>query len=419
MRVGSVCSGIGAPEVAWCKSDLKWETAWHAENDAFPSAVLKHHFPDVPNYGDMTKLEERILSGEIEAPDVLVGGTPCQAFSITGDRKSMDDARGNLCLRFVELANAIDTVRAFSGRKPCIVVWENVPGVFSTHDNAFGCFLGALAGEDEALQPPRGRWTDAGCVSGPKRSLAWRVLDAQYTGVPQRRRRVFVMASAGAFRPEQVLFEREGVRRDTPPSRTPQEEHAAYVGTRLEGSGIEGDIIAFTACGFGGDATVNLAPTMRSLSKGADGHQAGSHGIAIAFVQNTRDEVRLMGGDGQVTGALTAQPGMKQQCFIAQGTVAFHHVSATLKGSRKGSGTPDYSDGNGHSLVGQLPDLRIRRLMPIENERLQGFEDGYTAIQYRGKLAVDGPRLKALGNSMAVPCMYWIGKRIQRYLEKI
>jgi site-specific DNA-cytosine methylase len=168
----------------------------------------------------MTTLPERILSGEVEASDLFCGGTPCQAFSVAGLRNSLDDARGNLSLTFVGIANAIDHVRSVRGESASIVFWENVPGVLSTKDNAFGCFLAGLAGEDNPLEPPRGKWTNSGYVLGPKRAVAWRLLDAQYFGVAQRRRRVFVVASArDDFDPAAVLFEFDGVRRDTAPSR--------------------------------------------------------------------------------------------------------------------------------------------------------------------------------------------------------
>ena len=193
MRFGSVCSGIEAASVAW--NPLGWEAAWFSEIEPFPSQVLAHHYPDVVNLGDMTKLPEMILNGEIEAPDILCGGTPCQAFSVAGNRQSLDDARGNLTLTFCEIADAIDRVRIMWDEKPSIIFWENVPGVLNTKDNAFGCFLAELAGEDMPLQPSGKRWTNAGVVLGSKRAIAWRVLDAQYFGLAQRRRRVFVVAS--------------------------------------------------------------------------------------------------------------------------------------------------------------------------------------------------------------------------------
>lgn len=193
MRFGSVCSGIEAASVAW--NPIGWEAAWFSEIEPFPCAVLAHRFPNVPNYGDMTTLPKRILDGEIEAPDLLCGGTPCQAFSVAGLRRSLDDERGSLSLTFCQIADAIDTARAQSGLQGCLVFWENVPGVLGTKDNAFGCFLATLVGASAPLQTNAGRWPSAGLVAGPKRQAAWRVLDAQFFGVPQRRRRVYVVAS--------------------------------------------------------------------------------------------------------------------------------------------------------------------------------------------------------------------------------
>ncbi|RML58877.1 DNA-cytosine methyltransferase [Pseudomonas syringae pv. pisi] len=218
LQYGSVCSGIEAATAAW--HPLGMEPVWFAEIEPFPSAVLAHHYPRTPNLGDMTKLGALVLAGKIKAPNVLVGGTPCQAFSVAGMRQGMLDPRGALTIKYVELADAVDHVRTSRNQPESIIVWENVPGVLSDKGNAFGCFLGALAGEDCELQPPGKRWQDAGCVYGPKRTIAWRILDAQYFGLAQRRRRVFLVASARAdFDPTAVLFEREGVRRDTAPRR--------------------------------------------------------------------------------------------------------------------------------------------------------------------------------------------------------
>ena len=192
MRFGSVCSGIEAASVAW--EPLGWKAAWFSEIEPFPCAVLKYHYAHTPNLGDMSTLPERILLGEVEAPDLLCGGTPCQAFSVAGLRKSLDDARGNLSLTFCEIANAIDHIRCARGDPPSIIFWENVPGVLSTKDNAFGCFLAGLVGDDEPAQAPDKKWKNSGVVVGPERLAVWRVLDAQYFGVAQRRRRVFVLS---------------------------------------------------------------------------------------------------------------------------------------------------------------------------------------------------------------------------------
>ena len=240
MRFGSVCSGIEAASVAF--TPLGWEAAWLAEIEPFPAAVLAHHYPEVPNLGDMTTIPRRLLAGEIDAPDMLCGGTPCQAFSIAGLRESLSDERGNLTLKFVEIADAIDHVRARRGEPPAIVLWENVPGVLSTRDNAFGCFLAGLAGEDEPLQPPGGKWANAGCVYGPARAVAWRTLDAQYFGLAQRRRRVFVVASArDGFDPATVLFEWDGVRRDSAPSRGSREVAPTIPSRSSAGGGLGTD----------------------------------------------------------------------------------------------------------------------------------------------------------------------------------
>ena len=266
MRFGSVCSGIEAASVAW--EPLGWKSAWFSEIEPFPCAVLAHHYPGTPNLGDMTALPERILSGEIEAPEMFCGGTPCQAFSVAGLRKSLDDDRGNLSLVFCEIANAIDSVRTAQGEQPAIIFWENVPGVLSTKDNAFGCFLAGIVGEDDPLVAPGGKWTNAGYVLGPKRAVAWRVLDAQYFGVAQRRRRVFVVASArDGFDPAAVLFEFDGVRRDTAPSREAGEGVAGTLASRTGAGGFPGtdeSCIGYVQPVGSGRPAVDVSTTLRS-----------------------------------------------------------------------------------------------------------------------------------------------------------
>lgn len=244
---GSVCSGIEAATVAW--APLGWRPVWLSEIEPFPCAVLAHHYPEVPNLGNMLHIPQLLRNGDILPPDVFTGGTPCQAFSLAGLRNSLSDARGNLSLAFCKTADEIDIQRAANGLLPCVVVWENVPGVLSTHDNAFGSFLAGLAGEDEALVPEAcpaaGKaskfwkwdqksgqhtlsWPKSGCVIGPQRAVAWRTFDAQYFGLAQRRERVFVVASArNGFDPAAVLFEFKGVRRDSAPSRGAEQDAAA------------------------------------------------------------------------------------------------------------------------------------------------------------------------------------------------
>lgn len=369
MIYGSICSGIEAATVAW--EPLGWKAAWFSEIEAFPSAVLAERWPEVVNLGDMTKIAAAVRAGEVQAPDVMVGGTPCQAFSIAGLRNGLSDARGQLTLSYVELANAIDDKRIERGEEEAIFVWENVPGVLTSHDNAFGCFLAGLAGESCELEPSGGKWTHSGCVYGPQRAIAWIVKDAQYFGVAQRRKRVFVVASARkGFDPGQVLFESEGVRRDTPPSREPQTA-----------------VAALTARGVG--------------TCGADDNQAQA-GHLLAFGGGNT------GGNIDVAACLTAKG---QHIDFEVETFAVH-----------GTQDPDtnlelaHTLGSNHGQENAISNgVQVRRLMPVECERLQGFPDNHTLISWRGKEATecpDGPRYRAIGNSMAVPVMRWIGERI-------
>lgn len=521
---GSVCSGIEAASVAW--DALGWKAAWFSEIEAFPSAVLTHHWPDVPNLGDMLALPRRVESGEILAPDVLVGGTPCQAFSVAGNRESLSDARGGLTLAYVELADAIDRQRALDGREPCIIVWENVPGVLSTKDNAFGCFLAGLAGEDVPLLPPGKRWTNSGLVLGPKRAVAWRILDAQYFGLAQRRRRVFVVASArNGFDPSAVLLEFDGVRRDSAPGREARQDAPAYAGpgfevagtldSRMKGGGFPGSDGAMSghvvptpyqdvahclnAGGMGridyetesfvvsaaipilepGARTGNSTTDPRAgMGVGADGDpmftlQAGKqHGVAYA----AETAPCLRAGNPWNN----SDPGMESQMVVC--TSVAGDVAHTLNTANNGKGCSEDGTGRGVPILAHTIALRgrdggataevgdtvatalraatgggdkphvltvhgtqdpcvgvelaftqarnsgaenavltgrmaVRRLTPIECERLQGFPDGHTLIQIRGRYAADGPRYKALGNSMAVPVMRWIGRRIVLHLN--
>lgn len=460
MNFGSVCSGIEAASVAW--HPLGYRASWLSEIEAFPAAVLAHHYPEVPNLGDMTQIATEVLTGAVDAPDVLVGGTPCQAFSVAGMRAGLQDARGKLTIEFVRLADAIDHVRAARGKQPSITVWENVPGVLSDRGNAFGCFLGALAGEDCELQPSGKRWTDAGCVYGPKRAIAWRVLDAQYFGLAQRRRRVFVVASAReGLDPASVLFEREGVRRDTPPRRGEGQDAAAgtlrstqggsdvdharaghlqpVVGTlnangkaagsathqdaesgllvvhgtqdpdvRLDqahtlgrNNGMENALLAFSCKDHGADAG-QIAPTLRAMGHSGSHANAGGQ-VAVCVTGDIAHTLKAEGFDASEDGTGRGQP-----------------IVAALRGiSDYGDGLPCLRAKGGDASGGSealVSSSAVRRLTPTECERLQGFPDGYTLVPYRNKEAADGPRYKALGNSMAVPVMRFIGQRIAEVL---
>ncbi|HAV1601621.1 TPA: Dam family site-specific DNA-(adenine-N6)-methyltransferase [Enterobacter hormaechei subsp. xiangfangensis] len=271
MTYGSVCSGIEAATVAW--HPLGHTALWFAQFDPehnyergpdFPSLVLAERWPDVPNLGDMTLIAARIESGDVPAPDVIVGGTPCQAYSIAGLRGGLDDPRGALTLAYVKLINVIDKKRAEEGKEPVIIIWENVPGVLNSKDNAFGHFLAGLAGEDDPLLAPGDKWTDSGIVNGPARALAWRILDAQYHAVAQRRRRVFVVGSARTgFNPATVLLESDSVRRDTPPSRSARKKTAREIVFSIMQGG--GEVVgAYRMTAFGKYADDETASTLKA-----------------------------------------------------------------------------------------------------------------------------------------------------------
>ena len=509
MKFGSVCSGIEAASVAW--HPLGWTAAWLSEIEPFPCAVLKHHYQDVPNHGDMTLLPEKILSGQVEAPDLFCGGTPCQAFSVAGLRNSLDDARGNLSLTFVGIANAIDHVRSVRRNSPAIIFWENVPGVLNTKDNAFGCFLGALAGESEPIIAPGDKWSNAGCVYGPQRTVAWRVLDAQYFGVAQRRRRVFVVASArDDFDPTEVLFEFEGVRRDIAPSRetgkvTPtisssgtgvsrvgfncEDEWFIETpvvgaldtecgGSRLTHQSVENNhllaarMVAFGEYSVDGTASAmkardwkdatdlvaqplsydmkqhhnpqpsetvqlttsncatvrgdtplvqpiafpaNLSGTQHASTENLSPSMGAANPMAVAFQLN---------GDRSNPGVSVSED--KAFCIPAnpmsdrgQAVATQMTVAPTLTASNDPSRSPQSTEVTNQVAAVHSVSMAVRRLTPMECERLQGFPDGYTNIPWRkAEQAPDGPRYKALGNSWAVPVVRWIGERIEANLKE-
>lgn len=426
---GSVCSGIEAASVAW--HSLGFHADWFSEIEAFPSAVLAHRWPDVPNLGDMTKLARQVLTGAIKAPELMVGGTPCQAFSVAGMREGLADPRGALTIKYVELLDAIDHVRTQRGEPEAACLWENVPGVLSDKGNAFGCFLGALVGESQELQPPGGKWKDAGCVYGPRRTVAWRVLDAQYFGLAQRRRRVFVVASARAgFDPAAVLFEREGQRRDHPPRRGEGQDVAGHApfGPSLQcGCGyLFGLNLGQWGCpnceGDEGPAVEVLAgvPAFGGENQSKSLFQAGAltaHGARNDFASETFCVHGTQDPDlrRNVAHTLGQNNGQENALFVA--LRGRPEGSAAELGSDQ-AGSLRASQGGGdkaHVLVAQT----VRRLTPRECERLQGFPDDYTLIPWRGKPeeeCPDGPRYKAIGNSKAIPVVRWIGRRLLEQL---
>jgi DNA (cytosine-5)-methyltransferase 1 len=359
-----VCSGIEAASVAW--EPLGFKPVFFSEVDAFPSAVLAHHWPHVPNHGDMTKFEEWGYGpGSI---DVLAGGPPCQSFSIAGKRLGLADDRGNLSLVYARILERL---------RPKFFVWENVPGVLSSNSGRdFASILGAF-------QELGYGW-------------AYRVLDAQYFGVPQRRRRVFVVGCAGDWRgAAAVLFEPESLRGNSQASGKAREETAVGARDRAETSGICDPIGTLCSDTHPGAYSGQDAYTGRLVPDVGGGGGLSPHSRCLeAILPSWWD-------GGQIAQTLDA--------VLAKGQAMpeRNRFPAIL--------TPTPTGG----FFDEAPRIGVRRLTPIETERLQGFPDAHTLVEYRGKTAADGPRYKAIGNSMAVPVMAWIGKRIKEVNDRM
>ena len=371
LKYASVCDGIGAAHVAW--QPLGWQCQWTSEIEPFPAAVVEHHY-GFRNLGDMAAITEEMLDAPV---NLLVGGTPCQSFSVAGLRGGLDDPRGNLALRFVQLAAVM---------QPRWIVWENVPGVLSSGKGRdFGTLLGALG--------------ELGY------GFAYRVLDAQWFGVAQRRRRVFVVGRLGDWRrAAAVLFERESVF-GNPPTRGKAGQGAAVASSIRTKTGRSDDR------GDGCD---------QANSEHCQGHAGtlncdkGQQGGIIAFTkskraQSTTDDETWVPGEVSPT----------MSCFDQGDTRATTVVAFSERTRDYGSHLeleptdvcPAIKTGSNRQQ-GVLQPMAVRRLTPRECERLQGFPDDYTLVTYRNKPAADGQRYRALGNSMAVPVMRWIGERI-------
>jgi DNA (cytosine-5)-methyltransferase 1 len=350
MTLATICSGIGAPEVAL--HGLGWQSLWAAQYDPehdysrgpdFPSTILAHRFPGLHNYGDFTK-----IPADAASPDVLIGGTPCQAFSVAGLRGGLADPRGGLTLAFISLVGVL---------RPRWIVWENVPGVLSSDGGAaFGSLLSGLA------------------VFGY--GWAYRVLDAQYFGLAQRRKRVFVVAHSGGDwrRAGAVLFEPEGVRWHSPPSRAAEERTAGQGAGSIGGHGTGACESTVSAGRAGGDLSPTISAKWRKGRGGYAGHNETENCV-----------------------------------FVGAQDVAYALAACNASFKSHGEKQCNYA-----ISLGSQP--QIRRLTIRELERLQGFPDDFTAIPWRGKPVAecpDAPRAKALGNSMAVPVLRWIGRRIE------
>lgn len=446
MKYLSLCSGIEAATVAW--HPLGWEPVAFSEIEPFPSSVLAHHYPNVPNLGDMTKYKE----WPDYAISLLVGGTPCQSFSVAGLRKGLDDPRGNLMLTYIAIANRY---------RPQWLVWENVPGVLSS--NGGRDFASLLRGLEE-------------CGYG----VAYRVLDAQYVrtqrfpmAVPQRRRRVFVVGCLGSWqRAAAVLFERESLSGNSPPSRKTGERVAPSLAQSLKSSGGIGmsNQKLFSQGGGGLTWTPEISPTICMAHDQANAEIQTERSPALTcnheapvavyniFGGNKRKD-RPEGGfyveEADTSKCLDSATGLNPTCsqggtMVIYEPIGFEanmsqqqpstgnmfqtltrrtHASVLCAGWLPGQGSKagsiGYEEGiaptprRGCDSYGLHQGMQVRRLTPVECERLQGFPDGHTNIPWRGKPeSPDGPRYKALGNSMAVNVMEWIGRRIQE-VEKI
>ena len=376
MNYLSVCSGIEAATVAW--HDMGWKPIGFSEIEKFPSQLLQHHYPHVTNYGDMTKFKEWNIN---EPVNLLVGGTPCQSFSVAGLRKGLEDPRGNLMLTYLGIADHF---------KPKWILWENVPGVLSSNGGKdFACFLQGLA--------------ELGY------GFAYRVLDAQHFGVPQRRRRVFVVGCLGDWRSAaKVLFESESLQRDITPSRNKGKEiancltkspssYSSYNPARSEGNAVISYNITFCDANGtrkdrpNGGLYVNETDTSNTLTRA----NVGTYAVDTynGTIQGDITATMTTTGGGVSSGPSVMVSTFKEtaDCLTAAyGTKWNGNASAT----------------NGSLFAKQ--NMRVRRLTPMECERLQGFPDNYTNTH----TSSDTTRYKALGNSMAVPVMKWIGQRI-------
>jgi len=348
MRYLSVCSGIEAASVAW--RPLGWEPVAFAETDPHASAVLKHHFGDVTNMGDFTKIE----GDEYGTIDLVVGGTPCQSFSIAGKREGLDDTRGHLSLEFAKIVGRTN---------PKWFVWENVPGVMSMDK---GRSLGAIFGALEKC---------GYC-------FAWRILDAQHVrthgfprAVPQRRRRLFVVGYLGDWRPPAaVLFDTESLSGNPPPRRQAGQKTSYTLTRNLGTGGFNNPDVTVVNSKMGGHPSIDVSlPIDANLP---------AHTVSAKWAKGT-------GGPS--------------------GDECQNLVSVSLTKSH-GNG---YDTDAANSTIIESPVLR--RITPTESERLQGFPDGYTLVPYQNRMMADSHRYKMIGNSMAVNVMQWLGERITLY----
>jgi len=326
---GSVCSGIEA--ASYVLNPMGVKTCWLSEIEPFTSSFLSQKYPETRNLGDMNMIPEMLYNGEIDAPDLFCGGTPCQAFSLAGWQNGLEDDRGQLTLKYIDILNAIDARRS-NKLKKTVFFWENVEGVLSDKTNAFGCFIAGLAGYDDPLSV--GKWTSAGILHGRTRNIAWRVLDAKYFGLPQQRKRIYVMGGGLDFFPENVLFEK-------------------------------GDYL-----------TDPYARTHNSAD-------------SLLFDENN---------DWVDYPLVKEENGQKFEVFRSYTDCLYAAYGTKWNGNAAAF--------NGSLFVSQ--NDRLRRLTPIECERIMGFPDNHTLI----KKCTLTNRFHATGNSWAVNVIEWIMSRL-------
>lgn len=393
MRYVSLFSGIEAASVAW--EPLGWEPMAFSEIEPFPCVVLEHNFPDVLNLGDITKID---WSDYVGAVDLVVGGSPCQSFSVAGKREGLAGESGLM----------FEYIRAVREIRPRCFIWENVPGALSSEG---GAAFGQLLRE----------------MDGIGYGLAWRVLDAQFFGVAQRRRRVFLVGVLGdGAAPAEILFEPESLRWDHPSSKAKRQELARAARSGASGPdafGILGNVVDRNAKCNGFGVSEGVAPTLNTVDRHAVA--CADEGAVLAFCGQASSGASSIGAAWELAPTLrSGSCGLQAPTICMADANANAAIDVEMAGTLKVGGEPPicfaHRATSAASGIWRWP-WTVRRLTPLECERLQGFPDGFTRIPYRGKPAdqcPDGPRYSALGNSMAVPVMRWIGERIESVLGR-
>lgn len=336
---GSLCSGIEAASLVL--EPLNKAPLWLSEIADFPSRFLEIRYPHIPNLGDMNGIPDMILRRKVDAPDMLCGGTPCQAFSLAGWRNGINDDRGQLTLKYIDIVNAIDSIRLQDNKNRTVFFWENVEGALTDKTNAFGCFLAGLLGLENTIYVKK--WTNAGVAYGKERNVAWRVLDAKYFGLPQQRRRVYLLGGGKDFHPEKVLLEQGAFLVDPFKEHSKTEHSLSLFGEPKE-----------------------TVPANFELEKEINGNH-------VEAFRSYSD------------------------CLYAAYGTKWNGNAAAFNGSLYFS-----------------QDGRLRRLSPLECERLMGFPDNYTLLDK----CKDTLRYQAVGNSWAVPVVKWICNKLDLGFEE-